>query len=127
MTTTVLPGNSVSVSNDKTDATFLDDNTTVPATAVFRSGCAFTQAGSAYICNKPAGGVANQTTQFIGGRAIRGDGAQQILAGGVINQRINGVAYTALGELVANTTAPVRYVDGIGVAEDGTASLSAVT
>lgn len=127
MATTILPGNPVSLSDSRTDTTFLDDNTAVPATAVFRAGRAFTQAGSAYVCLMPAGGTAPQGKQSIAGRAIRADGAQIIKVAGTISNFLNGVAYTALGEMVANTTAPVRFPNGIGVAENGTASLSATS
>jgi hypothetical protein len=122
----ILPGFPVSLSNERTKTLFLDDNTAVPSTAQMIDGCAFSQADEAYVCLRPAGGTANQTISFLGGKAVRGDGAQIILVGGTINQIINGVAYTALGEMVANTTAPVRFPQGIGTAEDGTASLSVV-
>jgi hypothetical protein len=128
MAQTILPGNPAALdgSNDRTDTTFVSDATAVPATAVFRSGRAFTQAGSAYVCPPPAGGAAPQGINFIGGAAIRADGAQIILVGGSITRFINGVGYTELGEMVANTTAPVKFNNGIGVAADGTASLTAV-
>lgn len=126
MDKTVLPGFAVSVSNARTASLFLTDSEDVPATAHFLDGCAFSQAGEAYVCPIPAGGSANQTISFIGGKAVRGDGAQIILVGGTISQFINGVGYTALGEMVANTTAPVRFPNGIGTAENGTASLSEV-
>ncbi len=124
MAKSILPGFPVSTTDAKTATLFLNDNTAVPGTAVMIDGCAFSQAGEAYVCPRPAGGSANQTISFIGGKAVRGDGAQIILVGGTISQTINGAGYTALGELVANTTAPVRFPNGIGTAENGTASLS---
>lgn len=126
MAKSILPGFPVSLSDSKTATTVLDDNTPVPATAQFLDGCAFSQAGSAYICPRPAGGTANQTISFIGGKAVRGDGAQIFLNGGTISQMINGVGYTSLGELVADTTAPVRFPNGIGTSELGVASVSAI-
>ena len=126
MAKSILPGFPVSLSNARTASLFLTDNENVPTTAHFLDGCAFSQADEAYVCPRPAGGTANQTISFIGGKAVRGDGAQIILVGGTISQFINGVGYTALGEMVANTTAPVRFPNGIGTAEDGTASLSEV-
>lgn len=126
MAKSILPGFPVSLSNDRTASLFLSDNDPVPAGAQFIDGCAFSQAGEAYVCPRPAGGTANQTISFLGGKAVRGDGAQIILVGGAITQFINGVGYTALGEMVANTTAPVRFPQGIGTAENGTASLSVV-
>jgi hypothetical protein len=122
----ILPGFPVSLSDSKTDTTVLNDNTPVPAGAQYIDGCAFSQAGSAYICPRPAGGTANQTISFIGGKAVRGDGAQIFLNGGTQNQTINGVAYTALGEMIADTTAPVRFPNGIGTSETGVASVSAI-
>ncbi len=126
MAKSLLPGFPVSLSDAKTASLFLNDNTAVPGTAQYIDGCAFSQAGEAYVCPIPAGGSANQTIRFIGGKAVRGDGAQIILVGGTISQFINGVGYTALGEMVANTTAPARFPNGIGTAENGTASLSEV-
>lgn len=126
MAKSILPGFPVSLSNDRTATLFLDDNTPVPATAMFIDGCAFSQAGEAYVCPRPAGGTANQTISFLGGKAVRGDGAQIILVGGTISQYLNGAGYTALGELVPNTTAPARYPNGIGTSETGVASLSVV-
>ena len=101
MAKSILPGFPVSTTDDKTATLFLNDNT--------------------------AGGSANQTIMFLGGKAVRGDGAQIILVGGTISQYINGVGYTALGEMVPNTTAPARYPNGIGTSETGVASLSVVT
>ena len=126
MAKSILPGFPVSTSNDRTATLFLDDNTAVPGTAMFIDGCAFSQAGEAYVCPRPAGGSANQTISFIGGKAVRGDGAQIILVGGTISQYINGVGYTSLGEMVPNTTAPARYPNSIGTSETGVASLSVV-
>lgn len=126
MAKSILPGFPVSLSDSKTDTTVLNDNTPVPATAQFIDGCAFSQTGSAYICPRPAGGTANQTISFIGGKAVRGDGAQIFLNGGTQNQVINGVAYTALGEMIADTSAPVRFPNGIGTSETGVASVSAI-
>lgn len=126
MAKSILPGFPVSLSNARTASIFLTDNEDVPATAQMLDGGAFSQAGEAYVCPIPAGGSANQTIRFIGGKAVRGDGAQIILVGGTISQFINGVGYTALGEMVANTTAPARFPNGIGTAENGTASLSVV-
>lgn len=126
MAKSILPGFPVSLSDAKTATLFLSDSTAVPGTAQMIDGCAFSQAGEAYVCPRPAGGSANQTISFRGGKAVRGDGAQIILIGGTISQFINGVGYTSLGEMVANTTAPVRFPQGIGTAEDGTASLSVV-
>lgn len=127
MAKSILPGFPVSTTDDKTATLFLNDNTAVPGTAVFIDGCAFSQAREAYVCPRPAGGSANQTIMFLGGKAVRGDGAQIILVGGTISQYINGVGYTALGEMVPNTTAPARYPNGIGTSETGVASLSVVT
>ena len=126
MAKSLLPGFPVSLSDAKTASLFLNDNTAVPAGAQYIDGCAFSQAGEAYVCPRPAGGSANQNITMVGGKAVRGDGAQIILVGGVINQYIDGVAYTALGEMVCNPTAPVRFPNGIGTAENGTASLSVV-
>lgn len=126
MAKSILPGFPVSLSDPRTDTTFLNDNTPVPAGAQYLDGCAFSQAGSAYVCPRPAGGTANQTISFIGGKAVRGDGAQIILVGGTITQVINGVGYTALGEMVPDTNAPVRFPQGIGTSETGVASLSTV-
>lgn len=126
MAKSILPGFPVSLSDAKTATLFLTDNEAVPAGAQYLDGCAFAQTGEAYVCPIPAGGSANQTIRFLGGKAVRGDGAQIILVGGAITQYINGVGYTALGEMVANTTAPARFPNGIGTAENGTASLSEV-
>lgn len=126
MAKSILPGFPVSTSNDRTATLFLDDNTAVPGTAMSIDGCAFSQAGEVYVCPRPAGGTANQTISFIGGKAVRGDGAQIILVGGTISQYINGVGYTSLGEMVPNTTAPARYPNSIGTSETGVASLSVV-
>ena len=126
MAKSILPGFPVSLSDAKTATLFLTDSEDVPPGAQYLDGCAFAQTGEAYVCPIPAGGSANQTIRFIGGKAVRGDGAQIILVGGTISQTINGVGYTALGEMVANTTAPARFPQGIGTAENGTASLSEV-
>lgn len=126
MAVSILPGLPVSTTDSRTDTTFLTDNTAVPAGAQYLGGCAFSQAGAAYVCPRPAGGTANQTIAFIGGKAVRGDGAQIILVGGVRNQTINGVNYTSLGEMIPDTNAPVRFPQGIGTSETGVASLDAV-
>lgn len=129
MTISILPGNPAAAngSNDRTDTTFLDDNTAVPATAFFRGGRAFTSGGSAYVCLRPAGGLAPQGIFFHGGAAIRADGAQIILSPGVIARFLNGVGYTELGELCADTNAPQTIVNSIGVSSAGRASLTAVS
>lgn len=129
MTISILPGNPAAAdgSNDRTDTTFLNDATAVPATAVFRGGRAFTPGGSAYVCLKPAGGAAPQGTFFHGGAMIRSDGAQVILSPGVIARFLNGVGYTELGELCADTNAPQTIVNSIGVSSAGRASLTAVS
>jgi hypothetical protein len=93
----------------------------------YRGGCAFDENDQAYVCPRPAGGSANQTISFLGGKAVRGDGAQIILVGGTLNQKINGCNYTALGELIPDTTAPVRFPQGIGTSETGVVSLDTVT
>lgn len=126
MAKSILPGFPVSTTDDRTATLFLSDNTPVPGTAMFIDGCAFSQAGEAYVCPRPAGGSANQTIMFLGGKAVRGDGAQIILVGGTVAATINGVDYTALGEMIPDTSAPVRYPNGIGTSEAGVASLSVV-
>lgn len=120
----ILPGLPVSLSDFRTFTLFLDDNTPVPAGAQYLGGCAFAQTGEAYVCPRPAGGTANQTISFLGGKAVRGDGAQIILVGGVQNQKINGCNYTSLGELIPDTNTPVRFPQAIGTSETGVASLS---
>lgn len=127
MTITVLPGQPVSTTDGRTDTTFLDDNTPVPGTAVFVQGRAFTQGGSAYICRQPAGGTAPQGIQFIQGAAVRSDGAQITLLSGTPTQFLRGVGYTGLGELCADTNAPVQYPNGIGCSGAGLASVSAIS
>jgi len=127
MSLSILPGLPVSNSDARTNTLFLDDNTPVPAGAQYLGGCAFSQAGVAYVCPRPAGGSANQTISFIGGKAVRGDGAQIILVGGVVNQKINGCNYTSLGELIPDTNAPVRFPQDIGTSETGVASLADVS
>lgn len=123
MAVSILPGLPVSLSNSRTETTLLDDNTPVPATAVFLGGCAFDQAGAAYIALWPAGGTANQTVQYIGGKAVRGDGPQIVLSGGVIAAYLNGLPYTARGELVFDANAPDQFPNGIGATSAGGASL----
>ena len=68
MALSILPGFPVSLSDARTETTLLDDNTPVPADAIFLGGCAFDRASSAtYIAFWSAGGTANQTVQYIGG------------------------------------------------------------
>jgi hypothetical protein len=124
MTLSILPGFNVSESDSKTETTLLDDNTPVPAGSMFLAGCAFDAASrAAYIALWPAGGTANQTVQYIGGKAVRGDGAQLVLTGGAIAAYLNGLPYTSRGELVFDGTAPDQFPNGIGATSAGGASL----
>lgn len=123
MALTILPGLPVSLSDSRTETTLLDDNTAVPGTAVFLGGCAFDQAGAAYIALYPAGGIANQTVQYIGGKGVRGDGAQLVLSGGAIVSYINGLPYTTRGELVFDASVPDQFPNGIGATSAAGASL----
>ena len=123
MALSILPGLPVSLSDARTESTLLDDNTAVPATAVFLGGCAFDQTNAAYIALWPAGGLANQTVQYIGGKAVRGDGAQIVLSGGVIAAYLNGLPYTSRGELVFDPSAPTYFPNGIGANSATGASL----
>lgn len=123
MALTILPGLPVSLSDSKTETTLLDDNTAVPAGSMFLAGCAFDQAGAAYIALWPAGGTANQTVQYIGGKAVRGDGAQIVLSGGAVAAYLNGLPYTSRGELVFDASAPDQFPNGIGATSAAGASL----
>lgn len=126
MIITVLPGQPLSTTDPRTDTTFLDDNTPVPATAAFVQGRAFTQAGSAYICRKPAGGTAPQGIQFIQGAAVRSDGAAITLLSGTPTQFLRGLGYTAAGELCADANAPIQFPNGVGASGAGLASVSSI-
>lgn len=124
MALSILPGFPVSLSDSKTETTLLDDNTPVPAGASFLAGCAFDSAGvAAYIALWPAGGTANQTVQYLGGKAVRGDGAQIVLTGGAIAAYLNGLPYTARGELVFDASTPDQFPNGIGATSAAGASL----
>lgn len=123
MALTILPGLPVSLSDSRTETTLLDDNTAVPGTAVFLGGCAFDQAGAAYVALYPAGGIADQTVQYLGGKGVRGDGAQLVLSGGVIASYLNGLPYTTRGELVFDASAPDQFPNGIGATSAAGASL----
>lgn len=117
---TALPTNHVSSSNPKADMTLVDDNTAVPGTATFVGGKAFTPAGSAYVCPYPAGGLAPQGVTFIGGRAIRVDGAQIVTTGGATATVLHGVAVTSTGELRVSSVATAdTYNNGIAATADG--------
>jgi hypothetical protein len=120
-------GACVSISNGRLNTTFIDDATAVPATAVFSGGCAYTHGESAYVCLTPAGGLAPQTLYMLGGRLVRGDGAQVIAPGGTIAYFLGGLGYTAAGALVCDTSAPAMVVNGVGTAATGSASLSATS
>ncbi len=117
---TALPTNHVSSSNPTADMTLVDDNTAVPGTATFVGGKAFTPAGSAYVCPYPAGGLAPQGVTFIGGRAVRIDGAQIVTTGGATAAVLHGVAVTSTGELRVSSVATAdTYNNGVAATAAG--------
>jgi DNA-binding beta-propeller fold protein YncE len=107
----VIFWNPVSVSNNKMAVKSLDDATNVAGTATFRGGAAFDPAtGAAYVCPYPAGGAAVQTVYFVGGMAVRGDGAQIIDTTGPAVTTVGGVGVLANGAVFASTIAAVHHV-----------------
>lgn len=103
--------------------TFLDDVTPVPATAVFRSGFAYTQDGRLYVALWPGSGV----VFYIGGIAVRGDGACCVKAAGVADTSRGPIPVSTRGEIIASTTAPDTWRDGFSFLKTGAMCMEAIS
>lgn len=86
----------------------------VPADAQQRAGISYSAAGAMYVANLSGAEVA-----FLGGKAIRADGALIISTGGSIIATHGGVGLTAVGETVVTTATPDVVHQGIPLTEDG--------
>jgi hypothetical protein len=116
----VIPLYPVSVTDARANVTLLNDNTAVPGTAAFMGGAAYTQAGSAYVCLYPAGGLAPQGVTFLGGRAHRVDGARIVDTGGATMTVVGGIAITSTGAARVNSAAGIETAhNGISMTQTG--------
>lgn len=116
----MIPLYPVSVTDARAKVTLVDDNTTVPGTATFMGGAAYTPAGSAYVCPYPAGGTAPQGVTFLGGRPHRVDGARIVDTAGAASTYIGGLAVTSTGAAMVNSLASIETaIHGVSVTQAG--------
>lgn len=88
------------------DTTFTSSS--LPASAVYRAGVAYTPAGSRYVssCTPPA-------VVYVAGVAHTTEGATCVSPGDTIDAYVGGWPVTDDGEVVADTCTPVFFVNGI--------------
>jgi hypothetical protein len=103
-------------------ATFLDDETPVPAGAFIRQGFAHDETGRRYVALWPD----NDAVTYHAGIARRHDGAMVIAATGTVASRIQGLSLTARGEVIAAVDTPDFIHNGWPVAASGELCLSEV-
>lgn len=101
---------------------FLPDGTAVPASAIFRSGAAYSMTGVQYVALMPGDGV----TVSHRGLRFRPDGALVISVGGTIRTYTRGIGQTNAGEVVAATCSPNYVVDGVPMDQSGTVCMTDV-
>lgn len=94
---------------------FLDDETSVPSTAVMFAGFAHTPEGFRYVAAWPV----SDAVTYNRGIATRNDGAMVIDPAGVVAVFIAGTGLTSRGEVVASTDAPDVIKAGFGHLNDG--------
>jgi len=103
-------------------ASFLDDETEVPGTAIFVAGFAHTESGQRYVALWPTSGQ----VVYVRGVACRHDGAMIIDPSGTVAAYINGWGLTARGEVVATTSTPDLIKGGFGLMHEGDLCMSEV-
>ena len=94
----------------------LGDAEAVPGTAKFNAGLAYASTGELYVCPLPAS--ASDYT-YVGGLAVRNDGALCVNAAGVKAASVRGIAVTTLGEVLATGAADGNFLAGVGITADG--------
>lgn len=111
-------------SSDGTMGTiFLADATPVPASSIFLAGFAHASDGRRYVCLWPT----IQSVQYLGGVAVRADGAMCVIGAGTIGNRPHGWAMTARGEVIASVSAPELIKDGFGQLQAGHVCMQAIS
>ena len=100
--------------------TFLADGVSVPSTAVYVDGAAFTHSGGRYVAPLPA----SARTVFLRGLQYRQDGALIINTTDAITHYVRGIGLTAQGEVKAATCSPDYVVAGVPMDPDGTVCMT---
>lgn len=85
-------------------------NSAVPATADYREGRAYSDAGEQYVCDFPNDA---DDVNYIEGIAYRDDGAMCVTSTGSIEAERGGYGLTDRGEVVVIADAPQVYVNGV--------------
>ena len=99
---------------------FLADGVSVPSTAVYVDGAAFTHSGGRYVAPLPA----SARTVFLRGLQYRQDGALIINTTDAITHYVRGIGLTAQGEVKAATCSPDYVVAGVPMDPDGTVCMT---
>lgn len=116
-------GSPIAVGSLKT--IFLSDVTPVPATAVFIAGTAFAQTGEMYICPYPSGGVTS--IRHRGPFADRKDGARIISTNGTEFNRVQGISFTALNEMLVTLNQFDVVLSGVPLSYAGQVCVTATS
>ena len=85
-------------------------NATVPNTADYREGRAYSDAGELYVCDFPNDA---DDVNYIEGIAYRDDGAMCVTVSGSIEAERGGYGLTDRGEVVVIAEAPEVFINGV--------------
>jgi hypothetical protein len=99
---------------------FLADGAAVPSSAVFRGGIAHSQTGVRYVAAWPMDDVVT----YLGGIAMRPDGAMIVATSGTAVAASGGLRFTSRGEVLVTEDDPEFTTGGLGTDASGNLSVT---